>query len=275
MAVQDIIRQAANQYGVSPEALIAIAQLESNFNPSARNPSSSAGGLFQFIDSTARGYGLQDRFDPRQASDAAARLARDNANALRNGLGREPTPGELYLAHQQGAGGALRLLRDPNANAASVLGQDHVRLNVPSGTDWRNLTTGDFANLWVNKANQAMGTGPSVIDRVNSTITDGVVSRLPSSASPGTIMQGDDGRNYQFAETTGMAGADGSSGWIPTSMSAGGGISGLIPPVEPNPRTPRDYGLSIPQNPSNAWEGLQSASGNIASALLNFYGRGA
>ena len=53
------------------------------------------------------------------------------------------------------------------------------------------------------------------------------------------------------------------------------GLSGLPLEVEPTRRTAQDYGLSVPENPRNAWEGLQSASGNIASALLNFYGRGA
>lgn len=54
------------------------------------------------------------------------------------------------------------------------------------------------------------------------------------------------------------------------------GLSGLMPPQEQmQPRTPQQYGFSVPENPANAWQGLQSASGNIASALLNFYRPGA
>ncbi|TRD03797.1 hypothetical protein FJV76_14260 [Mesorhizobium sp. WSM4303] len=41
--------------------------------------------------------------------------------------------------------------------------------------------------------------------------------------SPGEIRKGSDGKNYQWAETTGMAGATGSSGWIETSMGPQGG----------------------------------------------------
>lgn len=156
MAMEDIIAEAARRHGVPAEAMIGIAQIESAMNPGAKNPSSSAGGLFQFIDSTARGYGLQDRYDPVQASDAAARLARDNAAYLRRSLGREPTPGELYLAHQQGAGGAANILRNPNARAVDVLGADQVRLNVPGGMDWRNMTTGQFADLWSQKLANAL-----------------------------------------------------------------------------------------------------------------------
>ena len=108
-AIRDTISRAAVRHGVDPGALLKIAELESSFNPQARNTSSSAGGLFQFIDSTAADYGLADRFDPSQAADAAARLAKDNAASLRKVLGRDPTAGELYLAHQQGAGGAAKL----------------------------------------------------------------------------------------------------------------------------------------------------------------------
>lgn len=107
------------QYGLPEGYLSRTAQIESGMNPGAQNPNSSAGGLFQFIDSTASAYGLQDRFDPAQATDAAARLAKDNAASLRKVLGREPTAAELYLAHQQGGGGAAKLLANPPRQAST------------------------------------------------------------------------------------------------------------------------------------------------------------
>ena len=97
-SVRTAIDAAASRYGVDPTALSVIAQLESGGNPAAQNPNSSAGGLFQFIDSTAQQYGLTDKFDPYASADAGARLARDNAASLRRAIGREPTVGELYLA---------------------------------------------------------------------------------------------------------------------------------------------------------------------------------
>lgn len=142
-----LFADASRRHGVPVEYLQRTAQIESSMNPAARNPRSSAGGLFQFIDSTARQYGLQDRFDPVQATDAAARLAADNARALRSAIGRDPTPAELYLAHQQGAGGATRLLANPTAPAASIVGEQAIRLN--GGRP--GMTAGDFANLWINK----------------------------------------------------------------------------------------------------------------------------
>lgn len=152
-SVSGVIEQAASRYGQDADTLKKIAMLESRGNPAAKNPSSSAGGLFQFIDGTANDYGLADRFDPGQASDAAARLLRDNRERLVRNLGREPTPGELYLAHQQGAGGAINLLRDPSQPATAVLGREQVRLNLPSSMRDRvdSITAGEFASLWTRK----------------------------------------------------------------------------------------------------------------------------
>jgi hypothetical protein len=141
------------RYGLPAGYLARTAQIESGGDPNARNPNSSAGGLFQFIDSTARQYGI-DKFDPAQATDGAARLAADSAQHLRGVLGREPTAGELYLAHQQGAGGAAKLLSNPQARAADLVGADAVRLN---GGDPATMSAADFAGKWLGKFGEGGG----------------------------------------------------------------------------------------------------------------------
>jgi len=73
------ILQAGQEKGVDPFRIAAHLWKESNFNPTAKNPGSSAGGIAQFIDSTARAVGLQDKFDPDQAIPAAATLLARNA----------------------------------------------------------------------------------------------------------------------------------------------------------------------------------------------------
>jgi soluble lytic murein transglycosylase-like protein len=50
--VQDLIRKYSQQYGISSEAPLCIAKHESGFNPNARNKSSSASGVFQYLSST-------------------------------------------------------------------------------------------------------------------------------------------------------------------------------------------------------------------------------
>lgn len=59
----------------------------------------------------------------------------------------------------------------------------------------------------------------------------GVPSGLPPSAAPGTVAQGPDGRTYMYAETSGMAGATGSQGWIPYSGGAQASQAGVTPSI--------------------------------------------
>jgi hypothetical protein len=125
-----------------------LVQIESGGNPNSYNKGSRAAGLAQFIPSTwARYGGGGSPFDPVAAEAATRALTADNAAVLRRSLGREPTMGELYLAHQQGAGGASALLSNPNAPAGSLVGASAVASN---GGD-PNAPASAFANKWVSR----------------------------------------------------------------------------------------------------------------------------
>ena len=174
-----------SEYKLPAGFLERTAFLESRGDPSAQNPSSSAGGLFQQIDSNAKAYGVTDRFDPVQSTVGAAKFAAENATTLRRALGREPTGAELYLAHQQGPGGATKLLTNPNAKAVDIVGEDAVRLN---GGDV-NMTATEFANLWIGKYNNDKGLStttnrPSNANSVAS--ASGQAVQRASSSSMGT-----------------------------------------------------------------------------------------
>lgn len=98
-----------------------------------KNPSSSATGIFQHIDSTwqTQGGSDQDRFDANRQIQLGVALAKENRQALAKDLGRQPQPWEVYLAHQQGIEGATALLHaDPNASAAGVLGGSANKLTL-------------------------------------------------------------------------------------------------------------------------------------------------
>jgi hypothetical protein len=181
--VEDALARAAAARGVPVDYLRVLAKVESGGNPYAQNPSSSAGGLMQFTDSTAKRYGLSNKLDPYQSADAAARMMRDNMNGLRPILGRDPTAGELYLAHQQGLGGARKLLSNPNAPAVQIVGKQAVTLNAGNP----NMTAGQFANQWVSKADGLLGKGAAVspgMSAVPQAVADntaGIASVLPGS----------------------------------------------------------------------------------------------
>jgi hypothetical protein len=157
-AVTGAIHQAASATGTSFQYLLATAQVESGLNPQAGASTSSARGLFQFIDQTwlatmkqagpSLGYGqyasaitknafgqyeVQDpamrneilklRNDPTANAVMAGAFTQANAALLSGQLGRAPSEGELYIAHFLGAGGAAHLISaagaNPNASAAN------------------------------------------------------------------------------------------------------------------------------------------------------------
>ena len=159
--VEAAIRRASSATGVDADFLVRTARRESAMNPSARAPTSSAAGLFQFIEQTwlatvkshgaKHGYGqyadliyrgadgrwrvegsarnvvLDLRFDPQAASVMAAELTASNAAYLRGRTGREPGAGDLYAAHFLGPAGAAQLMeameRRPGSSAAALFPQ--------------------------------------------------------------------------------------------------------------------------------------------------------
>ena len=132
--VVSAIREAAVSHDLDPDDFLRMAEIESGLDPYAYHPVSRASGLFQFLPATARQYKLDNVFDARANANAAAALCLDNRRALRKRLGRNPSPGEMYLAHQQGATGATKLLTQPDRPATEVVGYGAVTRN---GGSWR------------------------------------------------------------------------------------------------------------------------------------------
>lgn len=146
------LTEAGAPYGISGSYLQRVQQIETGGNPD-QTSKTGAQGPFQFVPGTARQYGLKDPFNYSQAADAAARLAADNKAALTGRLGRPPTDAELYLAHQQGAGGAALLLAHPEARAGDLVGDKAIRVN---GGD-PNAPASAFTSMWTAKFAGAPG----------------------------------------------------------------------------------------------------------------------
>lgn len=173
------ITSASQRHGVDPAYLSRTAMLESGGRTDAANPNSSARGPWQFTRATAGQYGLTDPTDPNASADAAARLTLDNRRVLAQNLGREPTPAELYLAHQQGATGATRLLSNPDAPVESVIGPDAARLNGARP----GMTAGQFAQMWMQRYD---GNGSGATLPTNAQLTQGALPQ-PGSLTPRAV----------------------------------------------------------------------------------------
>lgn len=150
-SIELAFQSASSTTGTDFDYLVKTAERESNFKPAAKARTSSATGLFQFIESTwletlkqagaEHGLGeyaqdikqdrngkyyvadgarkreiLDLRKDPEIASLMAGAFTQKNANYLETRLGRAPSDGELYIAHFLGANGASRLIEKAESN---------------------------------------------------------------------------------------------------------------------------------------------------------------
>jgi hypothetical protein len=147
--VTNAIATASRRTGVDFSYLMGQAQIESAMNPQARARTSSATGLYQFLDQSwlaivndhGAKYGMSWASDaiqknggrysvsdpalrqqildlrnhPETASVMAAELASDNRTYLEERIGRPADSTDLYLAHFLGAGGAAKFLSTMNA----------------------------------------------------------------------------------------------------------------------------------------------------------------
>lgn len=74
-----LVQAATQGTNVPPELVMSVMQAESSGNPRAVSPA-GAKGLMQFIDSTARRYGIQDPFNPEQSIRGAVGYLGDLLN---------------------------------------------------------------------------------------------------------------------------------------------------------------------------------------------------
>ena len=117
------VGQSADAHPEAPwlrDYLTRTALVENSGKPTD-DPTKKYTGAFQLGADEAARYGVADRNVPAQSAEAAARLALDNQAGLTRALGRPATPGEVYLAHQQGLGGAIALLQNPGMPAVQAL----------------------------------------------------------------------------------------------------------------------------------------------------------
>ncbi|MBB6426317.1 transglycosylase SLT domain-containing protein [Sphingopyxis sp. JAI128] len=149
--VMDAVQKASVRTGIDFDYLVDVARVESGYNPTAKAPTSSARGLYQFTkqtwlatldrhgadhglawaanaigrdasgrlsvaDPTLRQQIFDLRDDPAASSNMAAALTGDNRAYLESRIGRSAEPVDLYLAHFLGSGGAAKFLAALEAN---------------------------------------------------------------------------------------------------------------------------------------------------------------
>ncbi len=197
--VEAAIQRASTATGVDFSFLMKTANRESGYNPKAQAPTSSAAGLFQFVEQTwlstlkqhgakygyaryadlitkgsdgrlrvdggeARKAVMDLRLDPHAASLMAGELTSDHAAYLRGRTGRAPTGGELYAAHFLGPSGSAKLIEAvqsrPGASAASLFPDAAASNRSIFYRDGRPATVSEvYANL--TRSGGSVGAAPT------------------------------------------------------------------------------------------------------------------
>lgn len=238
--VYNAIQKAASATGVNFTYLMEKAAVESSFDPNAKARTSSATGLFQFIESTwlkmvkehGPKYGLEKyadkisdngavsdsktrkailnlRKDPEISAYMAAEFATDNYNTLKDRVGGHVGSTELYMAHFLGAGGASAFLnamkKSPNMAAADLF-PDAARTNRNVFYDSRSGAPRSMKQVYAFfdkkfDAPAALG-NDTIMTAANNTVRNNAYTG-PRSASPVRYDMPD-----PFTRIAGLMGAD-------------------------------------------------------------------
>ena len=123
-------QEAAPVTGAIPDSYYSrLHQIE---NPRDVTTTNSAGatGKYQFIPATWNQFGGGGNVHSDADQEVAVRkYTQHNLDALTQALGRPPMQYELYLAHQQGAENAIKLIQNPNAKAGNISGNAAISQN--------------------------------------------------------------------------------------------------------------------------------------------------
>jgi hypothetical protein len=217
-AISGALKRASASTGASFDYLYKVAVRESSLNPQAKAKTSSAAGLFQFIEQTwlaaVKKYGashglaneaanisvaangryvvadpalrkdiLDLRFDADKAAALAGELALENKTALENGLGRAIDAAELYAAHFLGPTGAKKLLSADASHSAAALLPAAAKANRPVFYDGaRERTVGEVIASFRRTIGDAKGAVEALGERIEKSLApllrDGGLERL-------------------------------------------------------------------------------------------------
>jgi len=269
-SIQSAIAFASQKTGIDFSYLLGQAQVESGLRADARAATSSATGLYQFIDQswlavvkkhgaehglgwaansiTSDGSGrytvndagtrqaiLALRRDPQTASLLAAEHAADNKAALEGTLGRPATGTDLYLAHFLGLGGAKTFLRtlasNPSASGAALFPQAaQANRSIFYGAGGQPRSLSEIYSRFAAKLDRGAAAG-------------GAAAPIPSPLDAlSTLGDGEDGADANDVTVIPGAGESSAtaSAWAQSLIAqTGNRQDGAANPFRPTPATAR------------------------------------
>ena len=268
--VTDAIHKAANATGVDFSYLMKKAKVESGFDADAKSSTSSARGLYQFLDKTwmsmVKKYGdkygmanladqiddtghcdsasvkkqiLSLRDDPEKSACLAAEYDSENKNYLAQHAGSDGSATDLYMAHFMGAGAAASFLNsmkdNPLQTAATLFPKAAAaNHNIFYGGNGSPKTLAQVYSGFSSK----FGAGDAVASDTKSSGDSGVLNAMRALTASAADIQSSGDAQTAMASLGGASfgGAISPVGGGATRMfgSGGGAGSGYAPALSPN-----------------------------------------
>lgn len=162
--IQGKIEAEAQRQGVAPQTAVAIAAIESGGDPLAVK--GSYRGLFQLSQDEFTRFGGQGDIHGDENIRVGVASLKAKAGAFREEFGRDPTPTDMYLMHQQGEAGYRAHLANPDAPAwqnmlstaegrrkGETWAKSAIWGNLPESAQRffgsvENVKSADFINVW-------------------------------------------------------------------------------------------------------------------------------
>lgn len=168
LSVDEAIANAASKTGIDQNTLRTFAMIESSMNPNAKNPNSSATGLFQFTKDTwaeqLRLHGKKHNLpsnasplDPVASSLLAAEYLKAGTKAI-NGVKSDINDADLYLTHFLGHSGASKFLSaHPNVPGSQLFPKQAASNREMFFDGRRPRTLGEIYEIIKTKVSKAGG----------------------------------------------------------------------------------------------------------------------
>ena len=260
--VKKALAIASQKSGVPIDILQKIANIESNFKPSASNKASSAKGLFQFTNVTwsrmmklHRGeYGLignESPFDPTAAAFMGAAYIKDNMKQLQ-GVKSNLTATDMYIAHFMGANGAKNFLKamaqNPSGNAAAMFPPAAAaNKNIFYTSNGRPRTLAAIYKLFQYKMGEKMEL--PTINGVTQTVPQNVNST--QNTTPAPVNTGSKLTDFFSGFTSGFSNFFNNYTFNKSNNTTGTGGTGGLP----------NYNMNVASKVAGAWKGQGATPG--------------